>query len=113
LARLGKRYPLIISSNTIREFLKIQLECIDYPFSRVFSAPSDFGSVKKAPDFYQRVCDEIDIEPSELAHVGDHPEFDYRAPKLLGVKAYLLDRSGELKGEEIVLDLNEFVERLL
>jgi putative hydrolase of the HAD superfamily len=40
LARLGKRYPLIVSSNTIREFLQIQLDCVDYPFSRVFSAPS-------------------------------------------------------------------------
>ena len=113
LTRLGKRYPLIISSNTIREFLTIQLECIDYPFSRVFSAPSDFASVKKAPDFYQRICDELEIEPAELAHVGDHPEFDYRAPKLLGVEAYHLDRSRELNGEDIVRDLNDFVERLL
>jgi putative hydrolase of the HAD superfamily len=39
LARLGKRYPLIVCSNTIREFLKIQLECIDYPFSRSSPPP--------------------------------------------------------------------------
>ena len=69
--------------------------------------------MKKAPDFYQRVCDELEIEPMELAHVGDHAEFDYRAPKLLGVKAYHLDRSGELNGEDVVHDLNEFAERLL
>jgi putative hydrolase of the HAD superfamily len=113
LARLGKRYPLIVSSNTIREFLKIQLECIDYPFSRIFSAPTDFRSVKKAPDFYQRVCDILEIEPTELAHVGDHVEFDYRAPKQLGVEAYHLDRSGELNGEDVVYDLHEFAGRLL
>jgi FMN phosphatase YigB (HAD superfamily) len=113
LARLGKRYPLVISSNTISELLKIQLECIDYSFSRVFSAPSDFGGVKKAPDFYQRVCDDLGIKPTELAHVGDHVEFDYLAPKMLGVKAFHLDRLGELNGEDIVHDLGDFADRLL
>ena len=113
LTRLGKRYPLIVCSNTIREFLKIQLECIDYSFSRVFSAPTDFRAVKKAPDFYQRVCEILEIEPAELAHVGDHIEFDYQAPKQLGVAAYHLDRSGELNGEDVVHDLKEFAARLL
>ncbi|MGD0803711.1 MAG: HAD family hydrolase [Candidatus Bathyarchaeia archaeon] len=113
LMRLGKHYPLIVSSNTIREFLNVQLKCIDYHFSRVFSAPTDFRSVKKAPDFYQRVCDILEIEPTELAHVGDHAEFDYTAPKQLGVEAYHLDRSGELRGVDVVHDLNEFAERLL
>jgi putative hydrolase of the HAD superfamily len=113
LTRLGKRYSLIVSSNTIREFLKIQLECIDYPFSKIFSAPTDFQAVKKAPDFYQRVCDELGIAPTELAHVGDHEEFDYIAPKKLGVKAYHLDRTGTLTGEDVVHSLNEFAARLL
>ena len=113
LTRLGKRYPLIVCSNTIREFLKIQLECIDYPFSRVFSAPTDFRAVKKAPDFYQRVCEILEIEPAELAHVGDHIEFDYQAPKQLGVAAYHLDRSGELNGEDVVHGLSEFADHLL
>jgi putative hydrolase of the HAD superfamily len=113
LNRLGKKYPLIISSNTIREFLQIQLSCIDYSFSKVFSAPTDFNAVKKAPDFYQRVCDELAIKPEELAHVGDHEEFDYRAPKQLGVEAYHLDRSGKLNGEGVVHDLNEFASKLL
>jgi putative hydrolase of the HAD superfamily len=113
LNRLGKQYPLIVSSNTIREFLQIQLSCIEYPFSRVFSAPTDFNAVKKAPDFYQRICDILEIKPEELAHVGDNEEFDYRAPKQLGVEAYHLDRNGELDGERVVHDLNEFASKLL
>jgi 5'-nucleotidase len=113
LNRLGKKYPLIVCSNTIREFLQIQLECIEYPFSRVFSAPTDFKAVKKAPDFYQRVCDILELKPEELVHVGDHEEFDYRAPKKLGVQAYHLDRTGKLAGEYVVHDLNDFANRLL
>jgi FMN phosphatase YigB (HAD superfamily) len=113
LNRLGKKYSLIVSSNTIREFLQIQLSCIEYPFSKIFSAPTDFNSVKKAPDFYQRVCFELEIKPEELAHVGDHEEFDYKAPKQIGVKAYHLDRTGQLTGEDVVYNLNDFASRLL
>lgn len=113
LSRLGRRYSLIVCSNTIREFLQVQLSCIDYPFSRVFSAPTDFRVVKKAPDFYKRVCDILEIEPEELAHVGDHEEFDYHAPRQLGVRAYHLDRTGALSGEDVVHDLGEFASKLL
>jgi putative hydrolase of the HAD superfamily len=113
LNRIGKKYPIIVCSNTIREFLQIQLACVEYPFSKIFSAPTDFNAVKKAPDFYRRVCDILEIKPEDLAHIGDHEEFDYRAPKQLGVKAYHLDRTKQLKGEFVVHDLNEFADRLL
>jgi FMN phosphatase YigB (HAD superfamily) len=111
-ALLGNRRPLIVSSNTLRDFLEIQLECVGVPFIRTFSAPSDFGALKNSSAFYTRICDELQILPSELAHVGDHAEFDYRAPKKLGVKAFHLDRSGELNGPDVVHDLVEFVKRL-
>ena len=47
-----------------------------------------------------------------MAHVGDHAEFDYRASKQLGVRAFHLDRSGELNGPDVVSDLIEFADRL-
>lgn len=109
---LGDKRPLIVSSNTLRDFLEIQLECVGVSFMRTFSAPSDFGGLKNSPAFYRRICDELRIQPSELAHVGDHAEFDYQAPKKIGVKAFHLDRSGELNGLDVVHDLVEFVKRL-
>ena len=112
LRRLGRRYALVVTSNTIREFLEVQLRCLDTPFARVFSAPSDFNDVKKSPVFYSRVCRELGVNPAEVAHVGDHPIYDYEAARALGMRAYHLDRSGKATGVDIVHDLVEFEVRL-
>jgi len=48
LNRLSSEYSLIISSNTIRDFLEVQLEKFPRIFSHVFSAASDFKEVKKS-----------------------------------------------------------------
>jgi FMN phosphatase YigB (HAD superfamily) len=112
LRRLGRRYALVVTSNTIREFLEVQLRCLDTPFARVFSAPSDFNDVKRSPEFYSRVCEELGVSPTEVAHVGDHPVYDYEAARALGIKAYHLDRSGKAVGADVVHDLLEFEVRL-
>ncbi len=108
LDRLSTCHTLVVSSNTIRPFLQVQLECVGRRFERVFSAPSDFGSVKNTSAFYERVCRELGVVPSELAHIGDHPEFDCYAPRRIGVRAYLLDRSGDSSGPYAVRSLSEF-----
>ena len=112
LERLSKRYRLIVTSNTIREFLEVQLEGLEGYFTYIFSAPSDFGEVKKTEDFYRRICGILEVQPSSMAHVGDHWKFDYLVPRSLGVEAYYLDRAGERRGEHIVHDLEEFEERI-
>ena len=112
LRRLGRRYVLVVTSNTIREFLEVQLRCLDTPFARVFSAPSDFNDVKKSPEFYSRVCRELGVEPADVAHVGDHLVYDYEAARALGMRAYHLDRSGKSIGANVVRDLVEFEVRL-
>jgi len=112
LERLSKRYRLIVTSNTIREFLEVQLEGLEGYFTYIFSAPSDFGEVKKTEDFYRRICGILEVKPSSMAHVGDHWKFDYLIPRSMGVEAYYLDRSGERRGEHIVHDLEEFEERI-
>lgn len=113
LRRLGEAYPLMVSSNTIREFLELQVEAVGEPFTRVFSAPSDFGTVKKDAGFYRMILDEIGLKPLQVAHVGDHIEFDYRVAKNLGMEAYYLNRSGECMGPDTVRDLLEFADRLV
>ncbi len=112
LERLSRRYPLIISSNTMREFLDVQLLKLPPIFEHVFSATSDFGMVKKSEDFYRRICRILGVPPAEVAHVGDNPRFDYDAAKKAGVNAYHLDRSGGSEGANVVRDLTEFEERL-
>lgn len=112
LGVLRQRYELIVISNAAREFIDMEVTetGIEDYFSRIFSATSDFEQVKKTPQFYKRICDTMGVLPTEMIHVGDHYEFDYRAPRELGVEAYFLDRNGsEASGNHTVKDLKAFV----
>ena len=111
LEALRERYTFIICSNTIREFLEVQLRKLPSVFRHVFSAPSDFGTVKN-PGFYHRICNMIGLEPGSVAHVGDNVEFDYEAAREVGIHAFYLDRSREARGDLVLHDLLDFEERL-
>lgn len=113
LESLRNQYRLVISSNSSREFLDLELEAIKPFFSNVFSAPSDFGKTKGDKDFYLNVCKSMGVGSTELVHVGDHWIFDFVTPRKIDVKAFYLDRSGQRRGELIVEDLREFSRRLL
>jgi len=110
LGILRQHYELIVISNAAREFVDTEMtetSIGDY-FSRIFSATSDFEQVKKTPQFYKQICDTMRVLPAEMIHVGDHYEFDYVAPRQLGVEAYFLDRNGnESRSNHTVKNLKE------
>jgi putative hydrolase of the HAD superfamily len=108
LEKLEDRLPMIISSNTIREFLEVQIDVLGNYFDHVFSAPSDFNIVKKDEAFYHRILEVLDLKPEKIVHIGDHYNFDYIAPSKTGIRAYHLDRTGEKVGPEIVHNLEDF-----
>jgi putative hydrolase of the HAD superfamily len=114
LERLGGRFPLVLTSNAGREFIDIEMEAtgLGRYFSRIFSATSDFGQVKKTVDFYQQICQVLETRPQEIVHVGDHYEFDYLVPRSLGIHAFYLDRLGEQRGASVISDLKDLEERL-
>lgn len=122
LETLRKRYILIVASNAARIFVEKELEYTGLTpfFQNIISATSDFGIVKKGEDFYKKVCMEMDVEPKEVIHIGDHPEFDYKAPKSIGIDAYLfksnaldfsLNHNIEIK-EGVISHLKELIEIL-
>lgn len=113
LERLKDRYVLIVTSNTIREFLEIQLGKFSGLVENAFSAPSDFQLIKSSADFWCRICAILGTIPEAITHVGDHQKFDYEVPRQLGIQAYYLDRSGEAEGEYIVQDLEDFEKRIV
>jgi len=108
LEKLENRLPMIISSNTIREFLDIQIDVLGNYFDQIFSAPSDFNVVKKDETFYNQVLKVLDLNPKNIVHIGDHYKFDYLAPTKTGIRAYHLDRTGKKVGPEIVHNLEDF-----
>ena len=112
LTRLRQHYDLIITSNAAREFVEMEVEKtgIKGYFTRIFSATSDFQQVKKTPQFYKEICRIIGVAPSQTIHVGDHYEFDYLAPRQLGINAYYLDRNGtDPKNNFILKNLKDFI----
>jgi len=109
---MSGEYSLIVSSNTIREFLEVQLTRLPDVFTKVYSAPSDLKTVKKTDSFYSRICEEMDVDPSSMAHVGDSLKFDYEEPRKLGIHSFYLDRQGRSSGDHVVRDLDEFERKL-
>lgn len=114
LKDLSFHYRLIIISNAAREFIDIEVEVAELRgyFSRIFSATSDFGQVKKTAEFYEHICKLLLIGFQEMVHVGDHWEFDYLVPKGLGIQALHIDRSGNRRGDDVIRNLEEVGQRL-
>ena len=114
LERLGRNFPLVLTSNAGREFIDLEMEAtgLGRYFYRIFSATTDFGRVKKTAGFYQRICQVLETRPQEIVHVGDHYEFDYLVPRSLGIHAFYLDRLGKQRGASIISDLRDLEERL-
>jgi len=114
LNRLAERYSLIVLSNAAREFIEVEMReggLAGY-FDLVVSATSDFGLVKKSPEFYRRICELLGVHPQQLIHVGDHWEFDYQIPRGIGIAAFHLNRQGERSGPDVIPDLRSLPEVL-
>jgi FMN phosphatase YigB (HAD superfamily) len=92
LSLLARRYTLVISSASAREFLPHLLAGAGVSFARVFSSVSDYGQLKTA-EFYGTVCREMGAQPCEVVHVGDSWLYDYLSPREAGLRAFHLDRS--------------------
>jgi putative hydrolase of the HAD superfamily len=118
-------FELIISSNAALEFIEFQIKPLKHFFSRIFSATSDFGEVKKSDDFYARVCELLGVKPQAVVHTGDHWVFDFLNPRKIGIQAYYLDRTRAIADEErkngegirvrnedefVIRDLNELID---
>jgi HAD superfamily hydrolase (TIGR01549 family) len=114
LGQLRECYSLIVLSNAAREFIAVEMHQggLTGYFDRVISATSDFGLVKKSPEFYQRICELLGVAPHKLIHVGDHWEFDYQVPREMGIAAFYLSRKGDQSGPDVIRDLRTLPEIL-
>jgi HAD superfamily hydrolase (TIGR01549 family) len=114
LGRLKKRFHLILTSNAGREFIDVEMRVTDLAryFDRIFSATTDFRELKKTPNLYRRVCQDLGINPEDIVHVGDHYEFDYLVPQSLGIQAFYVDRLNHCRGEFVLRSLADLENRL-
>lgn len=113
LERCSQSYDLVLITNAAREFVEVETPSITKYFRKVISSVSDFGEVKKHPEFYARVCDSLGVDPSAWVHVGDHWQFDFMAPRGIGMTSFFLDRKKERSGEFIIHSLGELERKLV
>ncbi len=103
LEKLSRQYTLVIASNAARIFVEKELSFtgISPHFTRIISATSDYRIVKKGERFYRRLCSDLQVTPEEIVHIGDHPLFDYDAPRSIGIDAYWLMDQRKLGENEV------------
>ncbi len=115
LEKLKKDYKLIVITNSNRKFLNIKIESegLKEYFEKIYSVNSDLGFGKKEPAVYQKICNELKIKPTEMAHIGDDYIRDYMIPRSIGIDSYYLDRRDASGHEENkVTNLKEFVKKI-
>ena len=106
LSLLGERYVLTVASGSPREFLIHLLRDIETYFTRIFSSVSDYKRLK-TPDFYREMCDVLKVNPEQVVHVGDNWQFDFLAPREVGIKTFYLDRKDQSRKPDTLSNLSE------
>ncbi len=107
LEKLKEKYKLIAVSNAVREIMDFELAELSKFFWRTFSCPSDLGDIRKEPRIYLQICRVIDLKPSEILHIGDHPYFDLEVPSKAGIRSILIDREGRYETDGHIRSLRE------
>jgi putative hydrolase of the HAD superfamily len=92
LRELEDRYRFVICSNASDEFLALVTPRLGIKVEAVYSAVSTFGLTAKRKDFYDKVAGSLNVQPTEIAHVGDDVKADFDSPREAGWFAVLLDR---------------------
>lgn len=113
---LNKKFTLILTSNSAKEFIEFLTREIKVYFKHTFSATSDFKTTKKNVEFYKKICEILNVNPWEIVHVGDRLIDDFETPRKIGIKTYLLDRFGKINNlnkKFVVKDLSEFANKIL
>ena len=112
LENLSQKYDLIVASGIPRNIVEIVIEEFKHYFKHVFSPVSDLKEVKKTAKFYRMICKNLGIKPSVMVHIGNELNSDFNIPRKIGIKGFLLDRTGEKSGKFVIKDLRELEEKL-
>lgn len=98
LDALSKKYTLVITSNTTRQFLELKMkkEHIEKYFTHVF-LPTELKLISKNEKMYKLILKKLKCKPNELMHIGDNYHEDVQIPASLGIKAIHLNRTKKTK----------------
>jgi HAD superfamily hydrolase (TIGR01549 family) len=112
LEDLSHDYQLVINSNCPREFLDVELAStkIKHYFTQIFSSTSDFKQIKKTGNYFKKVCEILNISPSQIIHIGDNWKFDVVAPSEIGINTIFLDRENKFSKKTNIISIHRLDE---
>jgi HAD superfamily hydrolase (TIGR01549 family) len=109
LQQLHQQHSVIISSGVPRNIQNIILKRFPPVFLQTFSSTSDLQEAKKSIMFYQHICTTMAVAPTNILHCGDDWHTDVLIPQTIGITSYLLDRTAQKQGPQILTSLNELL----
>lgn len=87
LQQLGQKYPLIGITNGNVDSSRIGLSEV----MQFVLHPGNGVKMKPYGDMFTLACKQLDIMPSELLHIGDHPSSDVAGAKMAGCQSVWLN----------------------
>ena len=111
LASLSGRYKLVVASGSTRDFLNHLLQGIEPHFTKIFSSLTDYKQLKTS-EFYLKMCHEMGVETGQVVHVGDNWQFDFVAPREVGIQAFYLDRKRQTNHQNSMASLLQMKDHL-
>jgi putative hydrolase of the HAD superfamily len=74
----------------------------------------DVGWRKPAKKIFQHTLKKLNVNANECVFIGDHPEWDIKGPKTVGIKTVLIDRKEVFKdNEQSIKNLYELLNRMI
>ena len=78
----------------------------------VIAASAAVGTAKPDAAIFHHATRLAGVDPAHALHVGDRLEEDYRGARAAGLRALLLDRSGEAAGPDVITTLADVPARI-
>ncbi len=92
IKKLSQKYKIIISTEHPKEFAEKSLKLLgDEKIYRIYSS-NDMGLSKLDLEFWKFIIKDVNVEPSEIVHIGDIYLKDYIAPMKVGMRSLYIKR---------------------
>lgn len=95
LARIAKRYPLVILSNASNDQIQSNVDKLGAPFHAVFTA-QQAGAYKPRFQAFEYMMDQLGCGPTDLLHVSSSLRYDLISAHDLGI----VDKAFVARGHE-------------
>ena len=84
LRRIAKEIPLVILSNAMNEQIDSNVQKLQAPFHKVYTA-QDAGAYKPRWQAFEYMLDQLGCAPQEILHVSANPRYDIFTAHELGI----------------------------